>query len=267
LRLTIAAVPFLFCSWSASRKLGIPKKHEMLLGLAGFALSVHFATWIGSLLYTSIAASILLVSTAPIWTALYDTLVLKKKTDRRFWLAFLTGAIGVTLVGGSSDNVAPVAGMVPLGNGLAIAGGAAFAAYLILVRAISNKYPTNVIVGRTYFWAAFALIIFSFLLNQPPPPVNNAVSWGGIIAMAIIPQMLGHTGMNAALRWFSSSTVALSTLLEPVIAVILAAIIFGETVSLQSAIGAVLILGALAVTLCLQPAEVQRQIGAESNEL
>jgi drug/metabolite transporter (DMT)-like permease len=267
LRLTMAALPFLIFSWSAARRLAIPKKHELLLSLAGVALALHFATWIGSLLYTSIAASMLLVSTAPIWTALYETLILKKKTEARFWLAFLAATCGVGLVVSGGNNTAPIAGMAPTGNLLAIAGGALFAAYLIPIRSVSNTYPTTVIVGRTYSWAALVLVLLSIVLNQPPPPINDPLSWGGIVAMAIFPQMLGHTGMNASLRWFSSSTVAFSTLLEPVIAVMLAAMIFGETLSLPAVLGGLLILGALAVTLRLQPAEVQRQIAVESNEL
>ena len=56
-------------------------------------------------------------------------------------------------------------------------------------------------------------------------------AWGGILAMALVSQLLGHTGMNAALRWFSPSAVSFSTLLEPVIAACWRSLLFGETLS------------------------------------
>jgi drug/metabolite transporter (DMT)-like permease len=251
LRLAIAAIPLLINSWSLSRKLSISIKHELIFALSGLALAIHFSSWIGSLLYTSVAVSTLLVSTTPVWTALYDVFVLKQHANKKFWLSLLGGACGVALIASAKSSVAPIAGLTWLGDLLAIAGGIALAAYLIAIRPISNLYPTLVIVGRTYSWSALALILTSLYLHQMPPE-NDLISWGGIIAMAIISQMLGHTGLNASLRWFSSSIVAFSTLLEPVFAAVLAAMIFAENLSAQTVSGCAIVLISLAVILKAQ---------------
>lgn len=85
LRLTIAAVPLFCYTLIKHRKLKIPGKHESLFCLSGIALGAHFASWFASLLYTPVGLSTLLVCTAPVWTALYDTLILKVRLGRNFW--------------------------------------------------------------------------------------------------------------------------------------------------------------------------------------
>jgi drug/metabolite transporter (DMT)-like permease len=258
LRLTIAAVPLLAYSLYAHRKISLHGRHELLFALSGLALAVHFSTWIASLLYTSVAVSTLLVSTAPVWTALYDFFVRKQPISRIFWLAFLGAAAGVTLiVWAKSPGTAPISGFSMVGDLLAVAGGIAFAAYLIAIRSISHLYPTMMVVARTYSWSAFLLLIAACFAHQSPPE-NDSMSWSGIVAMALISQLLGHTGINASLRWFSSSTVAFSTLLEPVFAAVLAAIIFSEQLSWQTILGSFMVLGALSVILRLQPDDMAR---------
>lgn len=239
-----------------------------MFALCGVLLGSHFATWIASLQYTSVAVSTLLACTSPVWTALYDTLILKKKMGGKFWLAFLAAGVGLALiVCTSSGTPPPIAGMELLGNLLAVAGAMVFAVYLIMIRSISDRYPTIVVVGRTYSWAALALVIATLVSQQPPPPVSDVESWGGILAMALISQLLGHTALNAALKSFTPSTVAFSTLVEPVFAAVLATFIFAESLSVQVMIGSVLVLVSLGVILKIQPVEVQRQVASESNEL
>jgi drug/metabolite transporter (DMT)-like permease len=251
LRLSIAAVPLAIYSHFANKRLSIPPKHEFLFASSGIFLAIHFCAWLGSLLYTSVAASTLLVSTAPVWTVLYDAMVLKQPTTKQFWLAFIAGAGGAILIATSQSNAAPIIGLAPFGDLLAIIGGIAFAIYLIAIRSVSNLYPTTAIVARTYSWAAFGLLIAALSTHQSLPG-NDPIAWGGIIAMAVVSQMLGHTGLNASLRWFMSSTVAFSTLLEPVFAAGLATLIFSEELSLQTLGGGVIVLAALAFILRIQ---------------
>ncbi len=245
LRLSIAAVPIVLIARWKNKGVVVERKHEIMFGCCGVALAVHFATWVASLLYTSVAVSTLLVCTVPVWTALFDWLVKKKKMGAAFWWALLVAGIGIALIVTSSGGVAPVAGMELLGDTLAVIGSLSFAGYLIAIRSVSQSYPTIVLVSRTYSWAAVVLCVVSLLFNQMPPG-GDLISWGGIFAMALVSQMLGHTGLNASLKWFSPSTVAFTTLLEPVFAAVLAALIFAEALSMQTLIGSLLVLGALA---------------------
>ena len=212
---------------------------------AGVALAIHFASWIWSLDYTSVAVSTLLVATTPIWTALYDSAVFKRHLSLIAWGAFVAGAAGIILVVGFNSARPPIPGHELLGDALAVLGAIAIGAYFILVREVRSDYGTRAIVTRTYSWAALVLLIGSLAAHQLPPAFSDGKAWGGIIAMALISQSLGHTALNAALRWFSPSAVAMTSLLEPVTAAVLAFFIFGEMLTPLALGGGVLVLIAI----------------------
>jgi len=219
------------------------------LAFAGLALAVHFSTWIWSLEYTTVAISTLIVTSTPIWTALYDTLVLKRPLSRLATIAFATGIVGMGMVVGFDTTAPPVAGHQFLGAALAFVGSLGIGAYFILVREVRDALDTRAIVTRTYGWAALALVLAAALAHQPSPPLHATVAWSGILAMALVSQLLGHTALNAALRWFSPSAIAFATLLEPVIAAILALLLFGEAVAPLSIAGGVILLASIGVVL------------------
>ncbi|MGH7755953.1 MAG: DMT family transporter, partial [Vulcanimicrobiaceae bacterium] len=236
LRLGIAAL--IVVGFAAVRHGWRPRaaRTEVAFAIAGLALAVHFASWISSLLYTSVAVSTLLVTTTPIWTGLYETIVQRQPATGRYWIGLVCALAGIWLVGGAHSAAAPVAGHVAFGNLLAIIGAVAIGAYFMIVRAVgarprsSDPIPTLEIVARTYSWAALALAIAALATHQGAPG-NNLAAWGGIVGMALISQLLGHTALNAALRDFTPSIVAISTLLEPVFAALLAAAIFHESLT------------------------------------
>jgi drug/metabolite transporter (DMT)-like permease len=251
-RLAIAALVALAVARGIAR---LSIRRELAFGCAGLALAVHFGVWIASLLYTSVALSTLLVTTTPLWTEAYDALR-KRRPPAGSFLAALTFAFaGVALIAFARTPVpAPVPGKALLGDALALGGGLAIGIYLALVRAAGESHDgsrlaTRQIVARTYGWAALALLVASFASRQAPPPLYDGGAWAGIVAMALVSQSLGHTALNAALRDYTPSIVALSTLLEPVAAALLAAALFHETLSWQAALGGALVLAAVATTL------------------
>ncbi|HEY9712252.1 MAG TPA: EamA family transporter, partial [Chroococcales cyanobacterium] len=244
MRLTIASVITLILFFRLKDRIAVSKQHELLFAVCGLALSVHFGTWMASLNFTSVAIATLFVSTAPIWTALYDVLVLKQKPPVLFWLGFIAAAIGSILIV-TNNGVDTVSGSVMhndlLGEILSATGGLAFACYLIAIRSVSDTYPTLVVVSRTYTWSAVALWVGALAMHEGLPAADGKC-WFGILGMSLVSQMLGHTGMNVSLKNFTSSVVALSTLLEPVFAAILAVPMFGETLSFQMIAGSVVLL-------------------------
>jgi drug/metabolite transporter (DMT)-like permease len=222
---------------------------RLTLALAGLALAVHFGTWIASLDLIPVAISTLLVATTPIWTALYDAAVLRRPLSRASALAFAAGAAGLIVAVGFGRTPAPHPGMPLLGDALALLGGAAFAVYLVLVRSVRDRASTRTIVAHTYTWAALALVGAAALAHQPPPPPAATAAWGGILAMALVSQLLGHTAINASLRWFSPSAVAFANLIEPLFAGLLALALFHESLGARSIAGGVVLLAAIAVVL------------------
>ncbi|MFN2448322.1 MAG: DMT family transporter [Candidatus Baltobacteraceae bacterium] len=252
-RLTIAAAILLV--WSALRHAecdeGKARARPVVFAAAGIALAAHFAAWIWSLEYTTVAISTLLVATTPVWTALYDAAFAKQRLSPLACGAIVAGAAGVYLIAGSNrlQPQTPVPGHPLLGALLALAGAIAIAAYFIIVRTVRDAYGTRAIVTRTYTWAAVFLIAAAALAHQAPPPPANTAAWAGIVAMALISQLLGHTALNAALRWFSASAVAISTLVEPIVAALLALAIFAESLSAPALAGGLLVLAAIGAFL------------------
>jgi drug/metabolite transporter (DMT)-like permease len=249
LRLAIAALVALAIARRFER---LSPRRELAFAIAGIALAIHFATWIGSLAYTSVAVSTLLVTTTPIWTEAYDSIRFRRAPTAGFGLSLVLALTGVAAIAFSHTAVpAPVAGHALFGDGLALLGSIAIGAYLIIVRdagtleGATQRLGTRQIVARTYGWAAIALVAAAFAAGQGPPALRDATAWAGILAMALVSQLLGHTALNAALRDFTPSVIALTTLLEPIVAAILAAVVFRETLSWQAAAGGIAILSAV----------------------
>jgi drug/metabolite transporter (DMT)-like permease len=219
------------------------------LAFAGAALAGHFGTWIASLAFTPVAISTLLVATTPVWTALYDGIARRRRPSPQTACAYAIGAAGLVLVAGFDLTPPPQPGLSLLGDALALLGGAAFAVYLLLVRTVHERASTRTIVTHTYAWAALVLIVAAVAARQPLPAFNDGAAWGGILAMALISQLLGHTAINASLRWFSPSTVSFANLIEPVIAGLLALVLFHEAIGWLSIAGGAMLLGAIAAAL------------------
>lgn len=251
LRLGIAALAMLAFAGGLQK---ISARREFALGIAGFALAVHFAAWIASLLYTSVAISTLLVTTTPLWTELYEVVRERRAPARSFFTSLGLAFSGVALIVlHHSVTPAPIPGRALVGDALALLGSIALGAYLLIVRDSGARHAqplaTQQIVARTYSWAALALVIGAVAAHEPAPRLTAVDAWLGILAMALVSQLLGHTALNAALRDFSPSTIALSTLLEPVIAGLLAAALFGEALGPAAIAGGALVLAAIAITL------------------
>ena len=127
-------------------------------------------------------------------------------------------------------------------------------AYLLLVRACDPRYTTLAVVARTYPVAGLALGAAALLAGQGPPRgPGSAGAWGGILAMALISQLFGHSALNAAVRTLSATLVSTTTLLEPVIAALAAAAVFGERLAPITALGALLIFAGIALAVGRSP--------------
>lgn len=216
---------------------------ERRLALAGFALALHFGAWITSLQYTSVAVSTLLVCTTPIWTEAFAVV-----RTRRIRAAVLA-SIGLALAGVAIVVGTPAHRETPLGIALALVGAAAIAAYLLLVRASDPRYGTLAVVGRTYPIAAVTLLLALGLSGDEIPARTDLPAWGGIVAMALVSQLFGHTALNAVVRRLSATLVATVTLIEPAIAAVLAAAILGERLAPGTLAGAAVVLAGIALAL------------------
>jgi len=242
-RLTIAVIPIVVLAALRGRLRAIDALTERRLLAAGVLLALHFATWIASLNFASVAISTLLVCTTPVWTEAY-AVARRRRVDPYAAVSIVAALAGVAIVVGIPDRA-----NTPLGIALALAGSVTIAAYLLVVRGIDARYDTLAVTSRTYGYAALLLIAASALAHDHLPPLGDARAWGGILAMALLSQLFGHTALNAAVRVLSATFVSTLTLLEPVIAAVLAAWLFAERLAPATAVGAVVILAAIGVAL------------------
>jgi drug/metabolite transporter (DMT)-like permease len=239
LRLGIAAVPVVALAALRGRYARLDLATERRLQFAGLALAVHFASWIASLQHTSVAVSTLLVCSTPVFTEAWSF----ARTGRSRPAVLIS--IGLALAGVAIVAGTPGRSETPLGIGLALCGAAAMAVYLILVRDSDPRYGTLAVVGRTYPIAAIALACAAVLARDGFPGAHASAAWAGILAMALLSQLFGHTAINAAVRVLSPTFVAMTVLLEPVVAAVAAALVFGEQPAPLTALGALLVFVAI----------------------
>lgn len=195
---------------------------------AGIALALHFATWFESLNWTSVAASVTLVQTQPMFVAVGAYLLL----DERITRPIVVG-IGVTVCGAALMTLAdpgasvPIEGNAALGNALAVAGAVTAAAYFIAGRSIRQRVSVFPYVTVVYAACAAALLLL-VLAQDAPLLAYPPREWVLFLALAIGPGVLGHTVVNWALEHVRSTVVSVTLLGEPVGATLLAILLLGE---------------------------------------
>lgn len=210
--------------------------------LAGVFMGVHFATWITSLAWTSIAASTTLVTTTPIWVSLFSWLFWAERPSRFTLLGIVVALAGGVVIGLSQGGVTGTNAAV--GNLLAVAGAISGALYFLLGRRAQKAgFTIGAHVAVAYSTAAALLLplpLFFGVGYFGHPPA--AYLW--IALMAIFPQMIGHTSFNWAMGRVSPILVSLVMLAEPVCASVLGYVVFGEAPGGSVVVGAlVLVVG------------------------
>lgn len=216
---------------------------------AGISLAFHFAFWITSLSFTSIAASTTLVTTNPVWVAILSWLWFKEKPTTLTSLGIIIALGGSILIALGNIDGSGVGNNPMLGNILALLGAWMVSLYLILGKEAQQQGLTvsNYIV-IVYTTAALLLFPLPFILGsgytQYPQPVYLYV-----LLMAIFSQLIGHTSINWSVRWISPTLVTLAILFEPIGSSFLGFLVFKEVPSLALISGAIILL--LGVTLAI----------------
>ena len=242
-RMVIASFVLLPLSIPALRRAVFTRQTLLYSVLAGLFLGGHFATWITSLSYTSVAASVSLVASQPLWVALLGWLFLGLAPSFLVLLGVLLAIAGGALIGFGDFG----SGSAPLlGDALAVTGALCGAAYLLLGRAAQRQgLSLNAYVGVAYSVAALVLLPLPWLLGVPYVGYELA-TFAWIALLALIPQLVGHTGVNYAMKYLPPTLVATAVLLEPIGASLFALLLFREVPPLTTLIGAfVLLLGVL----------------------
>jgi drug/metabolite transporter (DMT)-like permease len=193
---------------------------------AGLFLAVHFATWITSLELTTVAASVLLVSTTPIFVGAASWLVFKEKLSSTAWIGILLTFVGAAIIGGGD-----LSGSSFIGDLLALIGGATAAGYVLAGRSARRKLG-NVEYSFITYAVAGAAILGLCLIVGTPLWGYRAPTWAALVAIIIGPQLLGHTLINYVLKQIDATVVSVAIMVEPLIATWLAFVFLDEVPTL-----------------------------------
>lgn len=242
-RLGLAA-PF-FCLGTSWREPGwwrdFPPALRPWALLSGLFLGLHFATWIASLSYTTVTASVVLVTTNPLFVGLGSVIFLKEKVSRRLWLGMLLALTGSLLIAAYSPAHPTAAPNPLLGNALALSGAIFMSSYMLVGRRLQRAVSTAAYVSAVYSIAALTLLVFA--LGSGSRMVGfRPWDWAMLALMALVPQGVGHTLLNRSLRLLPASLVALAILGEPVGASVMAAALLHEIPNPGQLVGAVVVL-------------------------
>ena len=244
-RMSLSALllaPVVLRNYRAEMK-ALQRRQILLMALAGLFLAIHFTSWITSLEMTSVTSSVVLVSTSPLWVALASPFVLKEKVPWQMYIGLAIAFIGGIMVSASEPSTVSQASQqnILAGNGLALLGALTSAGYMLAGRQIRNKISLIPYVFIVYGISSVFLLLMC-LFSGASFQGYQATTYLLFLALAVIPQLIGHSSFNWSLKYLPAAFVSVSLLGEPVGSAILAMIILNEIPTPPELIGAILIL-------------------------
>lgn len=250
-RLTLAAL--LLTPWVLWRSRTLPAGLSRALP-AGLFLGLHFGLWVPSLFLTSVSASVVLVTTQPLWVLALQRRFLGRRVERRNLLSFALAFFGVVVIAWGDVRLSWKAF---LGDAMALGGAVCMAAYLLVGTKLRAQMPL-----APYLWlvnGTGALVLWGLLLALGFSPwPQSSLSWLPLLGMAVGPTLVGHTLLNWALAHLPTYKVNLTVLLEPALASFWVWLLLGEAPPIHVLPGAGLVLAALVWEYWPSPAAPRR---------
>ncbi|HED03356.1 MAG TPA: DMT family transporter [Candidatus Fraserbacteria bacterium] len=209
--------------------------------LSGLFLALHFWAWVSSLKYTSVASAVMLVTTNPVFVGLGSHFLLRERLRR-----LMIWGIGLSVLGGlliGAGDLRAGSGEL-LGDLLALAGALCSSAYFLIGRRV--RQVTSLLSYITIVYGLAALILIGLALGTGTALWGySPLTYGVLLALALGPQLIGHTGLNWALGYLSAPLIALFILGEPVGSTVLAYFVLGQGLSWFKLLGGVLIIAGI----------------------
>jgi len=204
----------------------VTRREMTLMAVAGFWLAVHFATFITALEYTSVLIVSVLVMTNPLWVALLEALFFKAKPSSMVWtgLLYVMAGGGMIAFGGKTSiglGTNPVLGAL-----LAVAGAIAGSIYMLVGREVRARISLMPYVWIVYGWGAGFSLLLVLLTGTPIKGSAEGYFW--VVMIAVIAQLMGHSAINSALRYFAATYVSILSQIAVVLSAIVAFFLFGE---------------------------------------
>jgi len=250
-RLTISsAILLTIAKIKGIRFSNFTKKQLALAMMGGLFLSLHFSFWISSLKFTSVASSVVLVTTNPVFIGIFSYFFLREKQPRELVFGIILSFLGsfILAIGDSGIQGLTIKNSSYLiGDLLAVSGAVMASGYLIIGSMLRKDIDILPYTSLVYTFSALLLLITSVCLRIPFAGYSPT-SYMYLLLLAIIPQLIGHTAFNWALKHLRTNMVAITILGEPIGASILAYLIFRESIKPIQSVGITLIFFAIFIS-------------------
>ncbi len=240
----LATVPLTLTQARLRELAHLTRGERTLIAAAGLLLAAHFATWVPSLDFTSVASSTALVCLQPIWAALIAK-ARGEQVPRRAWAGMGAALAGVLLLTGVDFAVSPRA---LAGDGLALVGGVLAAAYTTVGADVRRTVSTTAYTVGCYGICALALLA-GCLAGREQIVGYDGQTWLKLLALAAGAQLLGHSLFNRVVGRVGATTVSMAILLEVPGAAVLAAVWLGQTPPVAAIPAAALLLAGIAMVV------------------
>jgi len=201
--------------------------------LAGILLGLHFALFFSAIKLTLISNATFLGTLAPLFTLLLELIVLKRKFSYKITLGLLFSFIGAIIIFGNNFDLSQ---QYTLGNSLAILCSLCLALSFMIAEKVRQTENTVVYTRMLYLSASITLLIIALFTNSSLFGFTN-YEYLGLIFLGIVPTIIGHNAIYYSVKYVSPTVVSAFPLGEPVIATLLASIIFGELIFLNIYVG------------------------------
>ncbi len=238
-RLFISVVILLaFVPWKMLRSVDMNKKEWSIVILAGLFLGLHFLFWMESLVYTSVASSMVILSLQPLFVMIGSYFLFKEQANLLTVFCLIVALFGSIIIAWGDIGISKEA---LIGDGLSLIGTLFVSAYLLAGQKVSRKLDANVYSIFVFFIGGIIMLIYNLLNNYSLIDYNSS-EWTYFLLLAIIPTIFGQCIFNLLLKSIGATTVSVGIIGEPVLAIILAYLLLGETISLFQFLGGMMTL-------------------------
>jgi drug/metabolite transporter (DMT)-like permease len=227
----------------------------LLVALSSLLLALHFYLWITSLTYTSIASSVILVTSHPAFVAILSYLLWKEKLPRHRLLGISCAMAGVMVINYAGFSLSS---RIFRGDLMALAASVAMGSYLIIGRQLGRRIDTLGYLTLIYATAGVLLLSIIIATGQSLAGYSGR-TYLMLLLLALIPQLIGHSALNLAVRTLPVTLVSVAILGEPVGATLLGAIILGEWPEFKEIAGGLMIVLGIYLVLRRAPGGSQTQ--------
>jgi drug/metabolite transporter (DMT)-like permease len=238
-RLFISVIIMLFfVPWKMVRSTEMKKKDWTIVILAGLFLGLHFLFWMESLVYTAVASSMVILALQPLFVMIGSYFLFKEHVNLLTVFCLIVALMGSIVIAWGDIGISQNA---LIGDGLSLIGTFFASVYLLAGQKVSRKIDTNVYSIFVFFIGGTVMLVYN-LINNFSLINYDTSDWTYFLLLAIIPTIFGQYIFNFLLKSIGATTISVGIIGEPVLAIILAYLLLGETISSFQFLGSMMTL-------------------------